>query len=88
VLAPESQINDKVFICVDKRSIEQRIRERIEAYELEWKQARLEPWLRDSLAPVLDRVDLACVSWEECSGTSGVPIRLTGTPCRSSTSAA
>lgn len=65
VLAPESQIQSGTFACVDRQTIEQKIRGRIEAYEPEWRQKRLEPWLRDSLAPVLERVDLACVPWEE-----------------------
>jgi hypothetical protein len=65
VLAPDSQIKGGTFACVDRQTIAHKIRDRIEAYEPEWKQERLEPWLRDSLAPVLERVDLACVPWEE-----------------------
>jgi len=65
VLAPDGQITSGMFTCVDRASIERKVRDRIAAYEPEWQQQRLEPWLRDWLAPVLDRVDLACVSWEE-----------------------
>ena len=65
VLAPESQIRRGLFAWVDRSSVEQKIRQRIGAYEPEWKQQRLDPWVRDWLTPVLTRMELACVPWEE-----------------------
>ena len=54
-----------LFAWVDRSSVEQKIRQRIGAYEPEWKQQRLDPWVRDWLTPVLTRMELACVPWEE-----------------------
>lgn len=65
MFAPESQIKSGTVACVDRDTIAHKIRERIAAYEPEWREDRLEPWLRESLAPVLERIHLACVPWEE-----------------------
>ena len=65
VLAPEAQIQAGVVACASPESVELRIRERIKQYEPEWRQQRLNPWMTDVLLPVLDRLHLSCIPWEQ-----------------------
>jgi len=65
VLAPQSQISADVFACVSRVSVEQKIRSRVGQYEIEWREKRLDAWWRDWLLPLLDRLQLACVPWEQ-----------------------
>ena len=64
VLAPEEQIRSDVFACVTRGSVEEKIRQRVAQYEEAWRETRLDPWVREWLIPLLDRLQIACLSWE------------------------
>jgi len=62
VLAPESQIRQKVFAeHMTKQSIEANVRQRVAAYEEKTKEA----WLTEWFVPVLEKLQIREISWEE-----------------------
>jgi hypothetical protein len=65
VLAPETQIAQDLLPCVHRDSVQRKIEERLAQYEEEWQERVLEPWSRNWLRPLLDRLQLKCVSWEQ-----------------------
>ena len=60
VIAPEAQIASDVFgSLVTKTSVRAKVQERVAQYE-----GQLDDWYRIVFEPVLDRIDLAVLSWE------------------------
>lgn len=61
VIAPETQIGAKVFgTFVTRESIRRKVVARVEQYEGFWGK-----WVEDVLDPVLERIQLSLLSWEE-----------------------
>jgi len=66
VLAPEEQINNGKFSRqMNKRNIIEKVEHRIESYSDEInKFAKLRNWYENGFLPIVERIDLQCVSWE------------------------
>lgn len=66
VLAPHEQITKGKFSAqTNKSSIREKVKRRIDAYsEDEEKYADLRSWYNGFFLPVLERIDIRCVSWE------------------------
>lgn len=65
VLAPEEQHRTGAFACVSRMSVETKIRARIDAYDSESRHTKLDPWFRDWLLPLLEQLQIVCLSWEQ-----------------------
>jgi hypothetical protein len=61
VLAPRKQIESGVFgDLLSRQSIEAKVRERVSAYG-----GAHDTWFRDSFLPLLERIEIAVLSWEQ-----------------------
>jgi len=66
VVAPTKQIDQEVFTeQMSRPGIAEKVQSRIEAYREDSKHfAELRIWFQDVFGPLLNRIDLRCVSWE------------------------
>lgn len=65
VLAPASQIELGRFAGeMTKDSIRNKVEARIKAYEPEYIAARLQPWFERWFCPLLETMQIRCISWE------------------------
>lgn len=61
VIAPKSQIQADVFSnLVSRENIERKVRERLASYSGEH-----DNWFKNTVMPLLERIDLAVMSWED-----------------------
>ena len=67
VIAPESQISRGVFASnLDKTSIRQKVEERVAQY---YESKKQDDWLSAWFLPVLDRIEIKAISWENVAAT-------------------
>ena len=65
VLAPASQIGLGRFSAeMSKDSIRSKVAARIRAYEPEYITTRLQPWFDRWFSPLLETMEVGCISWE------------------------
>jgi len=66
VLAPECQINSETTFkeYTQKESVQQKVRQRVEAYKGRPDYENKRKWFDDYFAPLIDKIDVSLISWE------------------------